>query len=86
MIALMTWGHMIWVFMPIPLISLVLLSVLPGGFGTRLVQQIFFTKISFGHFHTRLVWLFIAASFIIFSMAARTIQMGFASAHVPCSG
>lgn len=82
----MTWGHMIWVFLPLPLISLLLLTILPQSFGTRLVQKIFFTRISIGPWHTRLVWVFVGASLIIFSMAARTIQMGFASAHVPCSG
>mmetsp|Transcript_8470 Transcript_8470/g.12735 ORF Transcript_8470/g.12735 Transcript_8470/m.12735 type:complete len:158 (-) Transcript_8470:2241-2714(-) len=83
---MMTWGHMIWVFLPLPLMSLLLLTILPQSFGTRLVQKIFFTRISIGHWHTRLVWVFIGASLIIFSIAARTIHLGFASAHVPCSG
>ena len=83
---MMTWGHMIWLFFPLPTLCLALLTVVPQSFGTRIVQKIFFTRISIGAWHTRLVWVFVGASLIIFSMAARTIQMGFASAHVPCSG
>lgn len=86
---MMTWGHMIWIFFPIPFFCLLLLSV-PfrkiERFGTNLVGKIFFTRVSVGPFYVRLVNVFLGASLIIFSVACRSIQMGFGSAHVPCSG
>jgi len=88
--SMMTWGHIIWLFFPIPLFCLILLSM-PSyprieRFGTRLVGKIFFTRVSVGPLYIRLVYVFIGASLLIFGAASRTIQMGFASAHVPCSG
>lgn len=87
---MMTWGHMIWIFFPIPLFCLVLLSMpLPQRiekFGTNLVGRIFFTRVTVGVLYIRLVYVFIGMSLLIFGMASRTIQMGFGSVHVPCSG
>lgn len=86
----MTWGHMIWIFFPIPVFCLILLSM-PSyrrieRVGTKLVGNIFFTRISVGPLYIRLVYVFIGASLLIFGVACRSIQMGFGSAHVPCSG
>jgi hypothetical protein len=36
--------------------------------------------------YIRLVGVFLGLSCLIFGIAVRTIQMGFGSAHVPCSG
>jgi len=87
---MMTWGHMIWIFFPIPLFCLILLSMpLPQKFekfGPKLVGKIFFTRVSVGLLYIRLVYVFIGASVLIFTMASRTIQVGFGSAHIPCSG
>ena len=87
---MITWGHMIWIFFPIPLFCLLLLATpFPlkiERIGTNLVGSIFFTRVSVGRLYIRLVWVFIAASFLMFGVATRVIQMGFASAHVPCSG
>lgn len=55
-------------------------------FGTNVVGRIFFTRVSVGTFYIRLVYVFIGASLLIFGVASRNIQMGFGSAHVPCSG
>jgi len=87
--SMMTWGHMIWIFFPLPLFCLLLLSMPTyrgEKFGTKLVDKIFFTKVSIGPVYIRLVHVFIIASLLIFSIACRSIQMGFGSAHVPCSG
>lgn len=88
--SMMTWGHMIWIFFPIPVFCLILLSM-PSyrrieRVGTKLVGKIFFTRISVGPLYIRLVYVFIGASLLIFGVACRSIQMGFGSAHVPCSG
>ncbi|KAL3821999.1 hypothetical protein ACHAXA_002985 [Cyclostephanos tholiformis] len=101
-LSLMTWGHMIWIFFPIPLFCLVLLSLIPPRrFGnsylaprhrkverlaTEFVGRIFFTPVSLGKFSIRLVYFFIFASLVIFVVAFRTIHAGFDSAHIPCSG
>eukprot|EP00571_Detonula_confervacea_P014638 CAMPEP_0172309280 /NCGR_PEP_ID=MMETSP1058-20130122/9623_1 /TAXON_ID=83371 /ORGANISM="Detonula confervacea, Strain CCMP 353" /LENGTH=164 /DNA_ID=CAMNT_0013021877 /DNA_START=143 /DNA_END=637 /DNA_ORIENTATION=+ len=88
--SMMTWGHVIWIFFPIPVFCLVLLS-LPSyrkieKLGTKFVGRIFFTRVSVGTFFIRLVYVFIGASLLIFVVASRSIQMGFGSVHVPCSG
>jgi len=87
--AMMTWGHMIWIFFPIPVFCLLLLS-LPfqkvEKVGTAIVGKIFFTRVSVGVAFIRLVYVFIGASVLIFGMAARTVHNGYGSAHVPCSG
>ncbi|KAL3758368.1 hypothetical protein ACHAWU_005038 [Discostella pseudostelligera] len=88
--SMMTWGHIIWIFFPIPLICLILLS-LPNyrkleQWGTTLVGKIFFTRVSVGLLYIRLVHVFIGASLLVFGVACRSIQLGFSSAHVPCSG
>ena len=80
---------MIWIFFPIPLFCLILLSVPIQSvekFGTKLVGKIFFTQVSVGTLCVRLVYVFVATSLLIFGVASRTIQAGFGSAHVPCSG
>ena len=86
----MTWGHVIWIFFPIPFFCFLLLSVPLGRriekFGTNVVGKIFFTRVSVGPFHVRLVNVFLGASLLIFGVACRSIQAGFGSAHVPCSG
>lgn len=85
----MTWGHVIWIFFPIPLLCLLLLSMPTHRgekFGTKLVDKIFFTKVSIGPVYIGLVHVFIIASLFIFCIACRSIKMGFGSAHVPCSG
>jgi len=89
--SMMTWGHMIWIFFPIPLLCLILLLLVPSypkleRFGTNAVGRIFFTRVSVGAFYIRLVYVFIGASLLIFGVASRNIQHGFGSAHVPCSG
>lgn len=88
--SMMTWGHVIWIFFPIPFFCLVLLSM-PSypkieKLGTKLVGRIFFTRVSVGAFYIRLVYVGIGASLLIFLVASRSIQMGFGSAHVPCTG
>ena len=86
---MMTWGHMIWIFFPIPLFCLLLLSVpiqKVERFGVKFVGKIFFTRVTVGVLYIRLVYVFIGASLLIFGGASRTIQVGFGSAHVPCSG
>mmetsp|Transcript_8669 Transcript_8669/g.14146 ORF Transcript_8669/g.14146 Transcript_8669/m.14146 type:complete len:175 (-) Transcript_8669:224-748(-) len=88
--SMMTWGHMIWIFFPIPLFCLLLLTMpLPQKiekFGTNLVGRIFFTRVTVGVLYIRLVFVFIGASLLIFGVASRTIGRGFGSVHVPCSG
>mmetsp|Transcript_9686 Transcript_9686/g.23672 ORF Transcript_9686/g.23672 Transcript_9686/m.23672 type:complete len:176 (-) Transcript_9686:135-662(-) len=88
--SMMTWGHVIWIFFPIPFFCFLLLSVPLGRriekFGTNVVGKIFFTRVSVGPFHVRLVNVFLGASLLIFGVACRSIQAGFGSAHVPCSG
>mmetsp|Transcript_21581 Transcript_21581/g.46160 ORF Transcript_21581/g.46160 Transcript_21581/m.46160 type:complete len:175 (+) Transcript_21581:107-631(+) len=88
--SMMTWGHMIWIFFPIPLFCLVLLLMpLPRNlekYGTGLVERIFFTRVSVGPLIIRLVNVSIGLSLLIFAMASKTIQRGFGSAHVPCGG
>jgi len=89
-----TWGHMMWIFFPIPLFCLILLSVpLPSVIeryrerrGVDLIGGIFFTRVSVGPVRIRLVHVFIGMSFLIFGMASATIRRGFGSAHAPCSG
>lgn len=88
--SMMTWGHIIWIFFPIPLVCLILLS-LPNyrkveQWGTNLVDKIFFTRVSVGLVYIRLVHVFIGASLLVFGVACRSIHLGFSSAHVPCSG
>jgi len=87
---MMTWGHVIWIFFPIPVFCLIMLS-LPSyrsieRAGTNLVGKIFFTRVSVGPLHISLYSVFIFASFIIFTVAFKSISHGFGSAHVPCSG
>eukprot|EP00804_Cyclotella_cryptica_P000136 CCRYP_019712-RB/>CCRYP_019712-RB protein AED:0.28 eAED:0.28 QI:307/1/1/1/0/0/2/307/155 len=80
---------MIWVFFPIPLLCLALLAVpfpKTEKLCTELVGSIFFTRISVGAVYIRLVWVFVAMSCLILWIAIKTLQMGFGSAHVPCSG
>ncbi|KAL7477397.1 hypothetical protein ACHAW6_003200 [Cyclotella cf. meneghiniana] len=87
--SMMTWGHMIWVFFPIPLFCLVLLAVpfpKTEKLCTELVGSIFFTRISVGVVYIRLVWVFMGMSCLIFWIAITTLQMGFGSTRVPCSG
>ena len=88
--SMMTWGHIIWIFFPIPLVCLILLS-LPSyrkvdQWATTLVDKIFFTRVSVGLVYIRLVHVFIGASLIVFSVACRSLYLGFSSAHVPCIG
>ena len=80
----------IWIFFPIPVFCLIMLS-LPSyrsieRAGTNLVGKIFFTRVSVGPLHISLYSVFIFASFIIFTVAFKSISHGFGSAHVPCSG
>lgn len=80
---------MIWVFFPIPLFCLVLLAVpfpKTEKLCTELVGSIFFTRISVGVVYIRLVWVFMGMSCLIFWIAITTLQMGFGSTRVPCSG
>ena len=93
---------MIWIFFPIPLFCLILLSLIPPRrfgnsylapryrkierYATEFVGRIFFTPVSLGGISVRLVYFVLFASFVIFVMAFRTINVGFDSAHVPCSG
>lgn len=86
--SMMTWGHMLWIFFPIPLFCLLLLTV-PSSVsefeksGTGLVGRIFFTRAR----GVRLAHVFIGASALIFFAASRTVQGGFDGLDVPpCSG
>ncbi|KAL7543642.1 hypothetical protein ACHAWF_007436 [Thalassiosira exigua] len=87
--SMMTWGHMIWIFFPLPLFCLLLLLAVPiervEKYGTSLVGKIFFTRVTVGPAHLSLVHFFIAASMLIFGMASRTIHEGFGGTHVPCT-
>jgi len=84
----LTWGHMIWIYMPLPLVCLLLLALpLPQSLerlGTRAVGSLFFSRVSIGPMEVALVHLFIFTSFLICMMATRTINAGFGNAHVPC--
>lgn len=87
--SMMTWGYMIYIFFPIPLFCLLLLSVPFRGiekFGTNVVGKIFFTRVTVGPMYIRLVSVFIGTSLLIFFIASKSIQVGFASSHVPCTG
>lgn len=80
---------MIWMFFPIPLFCLVMLAIpfpKTEKLCTELVGSIFFTRISVGVVYIRLVWVFVGMSCLIFWIAIKTLQMGFGSTHVPCSG
>jgi len=78
---MMSWGQLIWFFFPIPIISLVLLSI-PGPqglarFGTNLVRRLFFAKIAIGpHIHFRLLWFFTVTSMIVFMNACQKLSIG----------
>ena len=82
-------SHMIWIFFPIPILCLVLLAIPFSKIEkqcTNVVGGIFFTRVSVGFVYIRLVWVFLGFSCLIFWIACRTLQMGFGSARVPCSG
>ena len=72
----MAWATLIWVFFPIPIFCLFLLSFpLPKSLermGTQAVGGIFFTRIHLGFLRVRLIWLFFTVSVLIFS---RTVLM-----------
>lgn len=81
----MTWGQLIWVFFPIPIFSLVLLSI-PGPrklekFGNDLVHRIFFTKISLGSIYITLFHLFILSGLVIFANSVHQVKLGAAGFH-----
>lgn len=87
--SMLTWGHMIWIFFPIPAMALLLLSV-PSvkkidRFGTRLVEKMFFIELSVGPFNFYLIWFFVWASFLILMIAWRSVHIGFVTAQAPCT-
>jgi len=73
------WGQLIWVFFPIPILSLFLLSVsYPQSLekvGTNIVHKIFFTKINLGPLRVQLLWLFFFCSVVIFANTVRMLQV-----------
>lgn len=87
---MITWGHMIWIFFPIPVLCLFLLSMpLPrkiDKIGTNLVRKIFFIEVSVGRAKFYLIWVFVWMSLLILGFASRSIQLGFNSGNAPCSG
>lgn len=73
------WNQLIWIFFPIPIFSLVLLSI-PGPaklekIGTNIVHYIFFSRISFGSFHIRLLEFFSLLSLLIFASCIHQLHM-----------
>ena len=75
---MVSWGQLIWIFFPIPVFSLLLLSI-PGPrgiekFGAFIVEKIFFTKIRAGPIRLRLLWLFFVASIIIFAGSVQRLN------------
>lgn len=73
------WSLLIWVFFPIPFLSLVLMSI-PGParfakIGNAIVHKIFFTRISIGLFQVRLLDFFILSSILIFLSCVHTVTM-----------
>eukprot|EP00565_Helicotheca_tamesis_P003288 CAMPEP_0185730032 /NCGR_PEP_ID=MMETSP1171-20130828/8165_1 /TAXON_ID=374046 /ORGANISM="Helicotheca tamensis, Strain CCMP826" /LENGTH=184 /DNA_ID=CAMNT_0028399005 /DNA_START=93 /DNA_END=647 /DNA_ORIENTATION=+ len=72
------WGQLIWVFFPIPILSLFLLSVpYPPALeklGANIVHRIFFTRINIGPLRIQLLWFFFLTSAIIFANAVNVLQ------------
>lgn len=76
---MLSWGNLIWVFFPIPFLSLVLLSI-PGPrflekFGSKVVEKIFFTRIHAGPIRIHLLWLFFLASIGIFANSIHRLKL-----------
>merc|ERR1712071_21696 len=75
-----SWGQLIWVFFPIPIVSLFLLSI-PGPrklekLGNDIVHKIFFTHIAIGKVHISLFLLFISISFLLFVTSVSKLNGG----------
>lgn len=76
----MSWGQLIWVFFPIPVTSLFLLSI-PGPkklekMGNDAVHKLFFTKVAVGKYHIRVFHLFFISSLILFINSALKLNGG----------
>jgi len=76
----LSWGQLIYVFFPIPVFCLALLSLAwPRSLeraGSRIVSKIFFTEVRAGPVHIKLLYLFIALSVAIFAGTVRTLHAG----------
>lgn len=75
---MLSWGNLIWIFFPIPFLSLVLLSI-PGPrrlekLGWKLVEKIFFTRIRAGPIRIHLLWLFFLMSIGIFANSMHRLK------------
>uniref|UniRef100_A0A7S4T419 BAP29/BAP31 transmembrane domain-containing protein n=1 Tax=Ditylum brightwellii TaxID=49249 RepID=A0A7S4T419_9STRA len=72
------WAQLIWVFFPIPILSLFLLSAsYPPALerlGANIVHRIFFTRINVGPLRIQLLWLFFSISVLIFINTLRILQ------------
>lgn len=75
---------MIWVFFPIPIVSILLLSFSKPRFlerfGFSIVRRIFFLKLSFGPLKLDTIWFFIFASVVIFAATVQKLH------HIECKG
>jgi len=69
---------MIWVFFPIPIVSILLLSLSKPRFferfGFSIVRKVFFIKLSFGPLKLDTIWFFICASLVIFAGTVQKLQ------------
>lgn len=72
------WRQFIWVFFPIPLISLILLSLSwPRSLerlGFNLVQKIFFLKIGTPSIKIYMIWLFVLLSLFVLINSVERLQ------------
>lgn len=71
---MVTWGQLIWVFFPIPIICLLLLFVLPDKTSSAVVKRVFFTQIIVGPVRISLLWLFIHLSLLVFAHTANKVN------------
>lgn len=72
------WNLVIWVFFPIPFLSLVLLSIPgPAGLeklGNAVVDKIFFSRVSLGPIKLRLLDFFVLLSALIFFSCVQAVS------------
>lgn len=73
------WGLIIWVFFPIPILSLVLLSIPAPArlvkFGNDVVHRIFFTRVTVGPIKVRLLDLFFVSSLVLLASCVHTLTL-----------
>uniref|UniRef100_A0A6U1T5K6 BAP29/BAP31 transmembrane domain-containing protein n=1 Tax=Trieres chinensis TaxID=1514140 RepID=A0A6U1T5K6_TRICV len=74
------WNQLIWIFFPIPIFCLALLSLTwpktLQKFGADLVGKIFFTRFRAGPVSVQPLWLFFGLSLFIFVNVARSLHSG----------